>query len=219
MARLPRATREKINEFLDDGIPYGKIVEMLGEDGNGVSISNLCKWEKGGYRDWLKEQERKVLLEGNFEKVVDSLVKAEPEEVPDLVVKLMAARMSGLLSELTPQELQENSDKDPRTLVRLLSLVPKLSREALRTRKYRRSVEREEAQELKLRDPKKPFGDESDHRAVVSIVDRVLGLDRYRREQMQGADAAAPVETGIATAAEVPVALTPPGELAQEKTA
>jgi hypothetical protein len=181
IARLPRDVREQINELLDDGVDYDTIIEKLGDAGKELNKQNLCNWVQGGYRDWVKERERKALLEGNFSRVVDLLAKAEPDEVPDLIVKLMAARVGGVLSGITPQDLHENSEKDPRNLVRLLSLVPKLSREALRTRKYRRAVQREEAAELKERDPNRPFGDESDHRAVVDIVDRVLGLGRYTK--------------------------------------
>ncbi len=213
IARLPKAVREDINEWIDDGVEYEKIIETLGDEGKGLTKQNISRWAQGGYRDWVKEQERSALLNGNSDRVVDLLTKAEPEEIPDLIVKLFAARVGGVLSDLTPQELRDNSEKDPRNLVRLLSLVPKLSREALRTRKYRRSAEREEAQELKLRDPKKPFGDESDHRAVVDIVDRVLGLGRHRRQHIEALDGPAPAPApsqnqntdGAAASTETPI--------------
>jgi hypothetical protein len=180
VARLPKGVREQINELIDDGVEYDEIIKTLGVHGKGLTKHNISQWARGGYCDWVKEQERKVLLAGNFEKVVDTMAKASPEEIPDLVTKLLAARMGGLLSELTPQELQQNSEKDPRTLARLLALVPKLSREALRTRKYREGMERQKAAEIKQLDPKREF-DDSEHLAIVDHVNRLFGLRQYRK--------------------------------------
>ncbi|MGZ4962756.1 MAG: phage protein Gp27 family protein [Limisphaerales bacterium] len=176
VAQLPKAVRDKINHMLLDGVIYADIIENLGEDGKHLQISNLSRWKDGGFQDWLKERQQVDTLRGFFELVMDMVANTEAEEIPDLTVKLLAARVCGVLTKLTPAELQNTISDDPKALSRLLSLVPKLSREALRTRKYHRSVKKEDATALKQRDPKKPFGDESDHRAVVKIVDQVLGL-------------------------------------------
>lgn len=56
VARLPKTLRDRINKMIDDGIPYAQIIEQLGEDGSGLSISNISRWKEGGYKDWLQEQ-------------------------------------------------------------------------------------------------------------------------------------------------------------------
>jgi len=186
VARLPKGVREQINELMDDGVDYEEIIKTLGDAGKGLTKHNVSQWARGGYCDWVKEQERKVLLAGNFEKVVDTIAKADPEEIPDLVTKLLAARVGGVLSDLTPQEIQVNSEKDPRNLVRLLALVPKLSREALRTRKYREAMEREKAAEIKQLDPKRELED-AEHLAIVDHVNRLFGLRQYRKPKVEAA--------------------------------
>lgn len=176
VARLSRATREKLNQLIDDGVEYDKIIEMLGPEGSGLNKQNISNWAQGGYRNWVKEQERRVLLHGNFERVVDALAKAEPEEVPDLIVKLLAARMGGVLSELTPQDLRENSEKHPQTLARLLALVPKLSREALRTRKYRDAVESHKATS-----PESAEAREKARTKFLDSMDQLFGIRPRKR--------------------------------------
>jgi hypothetical protein len=56
VARLPRATREKLNQLLADGVRYRDIIAQLGSEAAGLSDQNISRWKDGGYRDWLLEQ-------------------------------------------------------------------------------------------------------------------------------------------------------------------
>ncbi|MDB6059686.1 MAG: hypothetical protein JWO95_3530, partial [Verrucomicrobiales bacterium] len=60
VARLPKGVREQLNELLDDGVEYAEIIKTLGDAGKGLTKHNVSQWARGGYRDWIKEQERKV---------------------------------------------------------------------------------------------------------------------------------------------------------------
>jgi hypothetical protein len=42
--------------MLQDGVTYSSIIEQLGQDGEGLGISNLSRWKDGGHQDWLLEQ-------------------------------------------------------------------------------------------------------------------------------------------------------------------
>src|SRR5689334_8504332 len=57
VARLPKALRDRINQMLRNAVPYQTILDSLGEFGQGINEDNLGNWKKGGYQDWLKEQE------------------------------------------------------------------------------------------------------------------------------------------------------------------
>ena len=56
VARLPSALRDQINHLLDDGVPYKKIIESLGDAGKHINEDNLSNWRLGGYQDYLKAQ-------------------------------------------------------------------------------------------------------------------------------------------------------------------
>jgi hypothetical protein len=71
IARLPRNIRDELNHRLENGETGGRIVAWLNalpavqavlaaEFGGGhANEQNLSNWRKGGYQDWLKQQERR----------------------------------------------------------------------------------------------------------------------------------------------------------------
>src|SRR5437667_11099987 len=64
VARLPYATREHINQLIEDGFPYKAIIEQLTQDGllrYPISEHNLSTWRLGGHEEWRREQQQKQL--------------------------------------------------------------------------------------------------------------------------------------------------------------
>src|SRR5215468_24674 len=57
IARLPKALRDKINHWLDDGRTYPQIIKDLGDDAKDLKPSHFSEWRKGGYEDYLRHQE------------------------------------------------------------------------------------------------------------------------------------------------------------------
>ncbi len=69
IARLPRAVREEINRRLADGeqgkrlvawlnaLPDARAVLAAEFGGRPIREQNLSEWKRGGYRDWLAQQE------------------------------------------------------------------------------------------------------------------------------------------------------------------
>src|ERR1041384_6093440 len=56
IARLPKEVRRRINEMLDDGLPYLEIIRRLGDPGKDLNEDMLHRWKMGGYQDYLREQ-------------------------------------------------------------------------------------------------------------------------------------------------------------------
>jgi len=56
VARLPKALRDKINLMIQDGLSYPAIIKSLGDSGKHLTVLNLSRWRRGGYKDWLLEQ-------------------------------------------------------------------------------------------------------------------------------------------------------------------
>src|ERR1051326_5212668 len=71
IAKLPKATRDKVNLWLDDGLTYPQIIENLGEEGKDLNPDHLSQWYKGGYQDYLRQQDwradSRFLLESGFD--------------------------------------------------------------------------------------------------------------------------------------------------------
>src|SRR5437867_5799549 len=57
VARLPKHVRDTINGALRDGIPYRTIIGVLGHHGHHLNEDNITSWKRGGYQDWLKQQD------------------------------------------------------------------------------------------------------------------------------------------------------------------
>jgi len=74
IARLPRNIRDELNHRLDNGEPGGSILAWLNAlpkvrnmlkkefGGDPINAQNLSNWRKGGYQDWLKQQERRAVV-------------------------------------------------------------------------------------------------------------------------------------------------------------
>jgi hypothetical protein len=67
VARLPEPLRLRINQMLDDGLPYRAILERLRQDADNpmpctLSEMNLSNWFHGGFQDWLKDQQKNEML-------------------------------------------------------------------------------------------------------------------------------------------------------------
>jgi hypothetical protein len=57
VAQLPKPVRARINQLLDDGLSYPKIVKVLGPDAPGLTVRAVMSWQHGGYQDYLRQQQ------------------------------------------------------------------------------------------------------------------------------------------------------------------
>jgi hypothetical protein len=111
IARLPRQIREQLNRRIEDGEPGVKAVEWLNEQpevravlkaefaDREVSEQNLSEWKRGGYPEWLKQQEDLALARELAENA-DELTQVTGESFADMVSPLLAARYVALLRTL-----------------------------------------------------------------------------------------------------------------------
>jgi hypothetical protein len=149
VARLPKNMRDKINAMLDDGVVYADIATEVQKSANPplpftLTEDHIRSWKSGGYQDWLKQRENAELVDNELRRIDELLSKADAEEIPHLLTKVAATRFFNYLNELAPARLAAAADAHPTNLIRLLSLVPKLSHEALNTRKFRHAAQLEE---------------------------------------------------------------------------
>jgi hypothetical protein len=120
IARLPRATRVQLNQRLLNGEPGKELVEWLNSlpevgkvlaaefDGQPMREQNLSEWKKGGYRDWLAEQEAREVL-GEMVAEGEELKGRFGESVSDklagwLIPRYMGAARAALTANQDPNE-------------------------------------------------------------------------------------------------------------------
>jgi len=121
IARLPRNLRDELNHRLDDGEPGGRILEWLNalpavqtmltaEFGGGqINAQNLSNWRKGGFQQWLKQQERRSLVRELTENAEELATDAGGVELGNhlsavLVAELAASARDALAAITDPAE-------------------------------------------------------------------------------------------------------------------
>jgi hypothetical protein len=120
IARLPKAVRDELNRRLSDGEPGKELVKWLNSvpevekvlalefDGHPMREQNLSEWRKGGYRDWLAEQEARAML-SEMVAEGEALKTQFGQSVADklagwLIPHYMTAARAALTAEQNPKE-------------------------------------------------------------------------------------------------------------------
>jgi hypothetical protein len=149
IARLPKLERDLVNQMLSDGATYPNIVEALDEVGRTVTARNVSNWARGGYLDWLKDQEQVLENRARQDSLVDLLREQDASQLPEVGLQFAATTLSELL--VKPGNLEADLDK----YLRVIRTLCRLSREIFRLQKYRddcaRSV-RESPEAIKKED-------------------------------------------------------------------
>ncbi|MCX6897852.1 MAG: hypothetical protein NT105_04055 [Verrucomicrobia bacterium] len=90
IARLPRAIRNQLNARLHDGEQGQRLIEWLNAlpevqtvlaaefEGRPVNAQNFSDWKKGGYREWVLQQEALELAERLAEDAVELQAEGRP---------------------------------------------------------------------------------------------------------------------------------------------
>jgi hypothetical protein len=148
VARLPHAVRERLNQFLDDGLTYVEILNQLGDDGKHLSLANLSNWRAGGYQDWLKAQAWADDLQARRQ-MFESLASGEDGLlVPEGGLQMAALKISESIRDLFLSD--GSADSDPAELARLANSLARLSRTLMDFQKLR---EAKAAAQLELQRP------------------------------------------------------------------
>ena len=144
MARLPRATRDMINRMLDDGLPYHVILDELGDAAQGINFQNLTNWKKGGYQDWVKNQERAERLRLEMETAID-LLKENPDIDSKLVLKacsmLGAIQLFTALKEHGADAIRNMLRDKPEKYIGIFNLICRVANTGLRYHEFNRSAD------------------------------------------------------------------------------
>src|SRR5450432_1923852 len=103
IARLPRTIREQLNRRLQNGEQGKKLVAWLNGqpevqaimtaewEGKPLRQQNLSEWKKGGYRDWLVQQEALEVAERLGDEATEWNAEGRPP-LTDILALFLAGR-------------------------------------------------------------------------------------------------------------------------------
>jgi len=136
IARLPREIRNQLNRRLRDGEPGCKLVEWLNSlpevqaalqrdfKGRPVTEGNLSEWRKGGYCEWLAQQDALDNI-GELSAVAGELASAAPAVLADRLNTLITIHYAGKLIALNSAP---DKNLDPREMIECSRIAVELQR-------------------------------------------------------------------------------------------
>ncbi len=171
VARLPKTTRDQINQLLQDGVPYLQLIKRLNLEQFDINEDHLYTWKKGGYLDWLHRDEWLAQMRSQVDFANDVLSQ---ESNPCLHQANLQIAATQLIQNLISSGKKLLAD-EPQTYIRMVTVLCRLSREALAFEKYRQACTQARAKLDELLNPKRSLSDE-ERAAIVHQVDQILGL-------------------------------------------
>ena len=177
IARLPAAIREEVNEFLNDGLEYPRIIDWLLQQGHSVSPMNLTNWKDGGYQDWLQHRIRLDELELKLEYASELAAKADAGKFQQATLNLTCLQFYEMLNRFDPAALSASLHARPEKYPAVINSLARFTREYVGLQRFRVELDDKAKAEAQLKQI-----DEGglDNEGVARIL-RALRI-RYPRE-------------------------------------
>ena len=152
VARLPLRTRNLVNQALRDGAKYADVIALLAAHGfNDFKPDDIVAWNKRGYPDWLREQERFEQSRAPSDRalaLLGALREDGRSDLGDLNESLLCDQLNELLEAADSSQLKQLLSDKPEDYFRLARAVTALTL----ARAHRQQVELERLKyELQMR--------------------------------------------------------------------
>jgi hypothetical protein len=119
---LPKAVRQRVNEMLDEGSTYEAVIEWLDQNGfPSINKVNMHNWHKGGFQDWLREQERIENQSAQREWLGDIITQSQPGDLHQCIYTLFASQIMDSLFGINTASLKDGLAKRPRDYIALMN--------------------------------------------------------------------------------------------------
>lgn len=178
LAHLPKAIRDQVNTMIRDGVPYGDIRRRFLDSGHAefedISDKNISNWKIAGHQRWLREQEWRDDMQQTHAEALE-FSQTDDSKLEQVTLKTAAMRLYQLFKQFDALDFSLSVENKPEAYTRLFSVLPRITREALRYQKYRDACLQARAEIQKLKDPRRKLS-QSETRAIVRHVDSILGL-------------------------------------------
>ena len=165
--------------MMRDGIPYPAIRRKLQKSGNhevdDISDQNFHNFKIAGHQRWLREQEWRDDMQQTRAEALEFIGSNDDSKLEQVTLKTAAMRLYQLFKQFDAVTFSAAVEDKPEAYTRLFSVLPRITREALRYQKYRDACAQARVELAPLRDPKRKLTDD-ERRAIVRNVDEILGL-------------------------------------------
>ncbi|HWH70379.1 MAG TPA: hypothetical protein VNT26_13415, partial [Candidatus Sulfotelmatobacter sp.] len=171
IARLPKSTRDQINQRILDGAPYRDIIAQLGLAVWDITEDNLCSWKNGGYQDWLRARKWRAQLRSQLDLAAELVPQSDFAAIHQASLQLALTQLTASLR-LSGHRLAAQA---PQTYLRLLLTLCRLNQEVLRYEKHRQTSaptqQKPEPRPSPQSGPSSP-----NRRTAIDKLRRLLGL-------------------------------------------
>ena len=142
VARLPENTRNQVNEFLDDGLEYQRIVDWLAENGfPGFTHNNISRWKDGGYQDWLRHYSRLDELEFKLKWAAHVAQNIDNNPLQQASLALTSLQFFEMLNRFDSAALARILETHPEKYPGLINSLARFTREMVVLQKFKNDQE------------------------------------------------------------------------------
>jgi hypothetical protein len=136
IARLPKEARWRINQMMDDGVPYNEIITRLGEHGKELNEDMLSFWRKGGYQDYLREQRLLEQCAARHDRVLALIAKSGQVTGFQATQQIANTQICEAVVELGSDILREALIANPLNYFRMLNAFSRLTNGGLKCERH-----------------------------------------------------------------------------------
>jgi hypothetical protein len=136
IARLPKVLRGRINEMLDDGLPYAAIREQLTQQGANLTEDCIGRWKRGGYQDHLRDLRLLDESRSRYELTLGLAREEQGIDVFQAAHKIAAALICEAVAEIGADSLREAVKLNPLNLLRMLNSLSRLTTGGLKCERH-----------------------------------------------------------------------------------
>jgi hypothetical protein len=156
---MPKAIRTRLNEMIDDGVPYLDIIQRLGPDGKDLTEDKLSKWRNTGYREWLEECRLTDAMRARYEFAETLVTEAgDPEHASRAVLHTMAVHICHMLADMDPEGIRQSLLSDSDKFSRFVNAMVRLAEGSIKCEEHKTKADDREAQITKAALPPEKRG-------------------------------------------------------------
>jgi hypothetical protein len=175
IARMPKAIRKRLNEMIEDGVPYLDIIQSLGPDGKDLTEDKLSKWRNSGYREWLEECRLTDAIRARYEFAETLVTEAgDPEHASRAVLHTMAVHLCHMLTEMDPNAIRGSLLSDSDKFSRFVNAMVRLAEGSIKCEQHQNKVEDRAAEIAKAKLPRERPGISDEALAIAEAKLRLM---------------------------------------------
>ena len=148
ISKLPAVIRDQLNESLDAGVEYPRILDWLAEQGHSeIQAYHLSRWKDSGFQDWLARHQHTEELEMKLD-WIEKLAGDGPINLQKASLAVLSLKLFDNLNRTDSVDMNKLLELRPEKIPSLINCFARFSHESLEMAKFQ-EVLREKQQAAK----------------------------------------------------------------------